>query len=249
MRGRGLLAFTFFVAATLALLVGLGLWQLQRLEWKEGLIAKIGARTKAPPVSLQEAAERARGGEDVSYLRVSAEGSFDHEKERYLYAISDGEVGWHVIAPLETKGGEVVLVDRGFVPEAKKEPASRPEGALEGTVTVIGLARPAESQGLFAPDNEAAANRWFWRDLAAMAASMFPERKVEVVPFYLEAERGEVPGGWPRGGETRLDIRNDHLQYALTWFLMAFCLVVIYVIYLRGRLRRSGEVAGKGPES
>jgi surfeit locus 1 family protein len=238
MRARGLLVFTLFMAATLALLIGLGIWQLQRLEWKEGLIAKIEARTKAPPVSLEEAVKLARGGEDVSYLRVRAEGSFDHGEERYLYAISDGEVGWHVIAPLATPAGEVVLVDRGFVPEARKDPSSRPEGQIVGTVTIIGLARTPERQGLFTPDNEADRNRWFWRDLSAMAASMFPQGKGDVAPFYLEAERGEMPGGWPRGGETRLDIPNDHLQYAITWFLMAVCLAVIYAIYLRTRLRR-----------
>jgi surfeit locus 1 family protein len=210
------------------------------------------ARAKARPVSLAEATARARAGEDVSYLRVSAQGNFDHARERYLYAISGGEAGWHVIAPLTTAAGEVVLVDRGFVPETKKESTSRAEGQIAGDVTVVGLARPTENQGLFTPDNEARANRWFWRDLPAMSASMFPEAKVAVVPFYLEAERAEVPGGWPRGGETKLDIRNDHLQYALTWFLMAFCVAAIYAIWLRGRLRRdqdAGEVAGNGPES
>ena len=104
MRSRGLLLFTAFSAASLALLIGLGVWQLQRLEWKQGLIAQIEARANAEPVTLKEALTRARAGEDVSYLRVRVEGRFDNGKERYLYAVSDGTPGWHVITPLTTAG-------------------------------------------------------------------------------------------------------------------------------------------------
>ena len=234
---RGLLLLTAFSAAALALLIGLGVWQLQRLEWKQGLIAQIEARTHADPVTLKEAVARARAGEDVSYLRVRVDGRFDNGKERYLYALSDGTPGWHVITPLETPEGEAVLVDRGFVPNAFKEPSSRAQGEISDDVAVTGLARNADSQGLFIPDNELAENRWFWRDLGAMSKSMFPAGAPVVAPFILEAERSDIPGGWPLGGQTRLDLPNNHLQYALTWFLLALCIVVIYVIYVRGRLR------------
>lgn len=237
MRSRGLLLFTAFSAASLALLIGLGVWQLQRLEWKQGLIAQIEARAHAEPVTLKEAVTRAKAGEDVSYLRVRVAGRLDNGKERYLYAVFDGTPGWHVITPLETPEGAVVLVDRGFVPNAFKEPSSRAQGEIDGPITVTGLARTPDTQGLFIPDNEPAENRWFWRDLGAMSASMFPAGAPNVAPFILEAERSDIPGGWPLGGQTRLDLPNNHLQYALTWFLLALCLVVIYVIYVRGRLR------------
>lgn len=237
MRSRGLLLFTAFFAASLALLIGLGVWQLQRLEWKQGLIAQIEARAHGEPVTLKEALSRARSGEDVSYLRVRVEGRFDNSKERYLYAVSDGTPGWHVIAPLTTQAGEVALVDRGFVPNEYKEPSSRPQGEIEDDVVVTGLARNPESRGLFIPDNEPEKNRWFWRDLGAMSKSMFPVGAPDIAPFVLEAERSDIPGGWPLGGQTRLDLPNNHLQYALTWFLLALCVVVIYVIYVRGRLR------------
>jgi surfeit locus 1 family protein len=253
MRVRGLLLLTAFAAGALAVLLGLGIWQLQRLQWKEGLIAEIEARTKAEPISLGDAVMLARKGEDVSYLRVRAEGSFDHAKERYFFTSVDGTVGWDVITPLTTPTGEVVLIDRGFVPDALRDPASRKQGEIEGPVTVIGLARPPETQGHFVPDNDAARNRWFWRDLTGMARSMFPSGAPNLAPFFLEAEKSDVPGGWPRGGQTRLDIPNDHLQYAITWFAIAFCLVVIYVLYVRSRWRRGGQgespVAGKGPGS
>jgi surfeit locus 1 family protein len=238
MRARGLLLFTAFAGAALAVLIGLGVWQLQRLQWKEGLIAEIESRTEAPPVSLAQTVALARTGDDVSYLRVRAEGRFDHDKERYFFTSVDGNVGWHVITPLTTPTGESVLVDRGFVPDALRDPATRPQGRIEGTVTVIGLARPSEVQGRFVPDNEVERNRWFWRDLPAMARSIFPAGAPNLAPFFLDAEKSEVPGGWPLGGQTRLDIPNDHLQYAITWFAIAFCLIVIYLIYVRGQWRR-----------
>ncbi len=237
MPARGLILLTVLSTAALAVLIGLGVWQLQRLQWKEGLIAQIEARVKAEPVSLKEAVARALGGEDVSYLRVRVEGKFDNAKERHLFAVSDGTPGWHVIAPLETPDGEAVLVDRGFVPDALKDPAARRQGEIGDAVTVTALARPPEAQGLFVPDNEIEQNRWFWRDHNAMTKSMFGDEAKEVAPFFLEAEKSDVPGGWPRGGETRLDLPNNHLQYAITWFLLALCLVVIYVIYVRGRLK------------
>lgn len=238
MSTRGLVLFTAFAAASLAVLIGLGVWQLQRLQWKEGLIAQIEARTKSPPISLEEAVAIARKGDDVSYLRVRVDGRFDHGKERYLYAFTDDDVGWHVITPLTTSKGEVLLVDRGFVPDAVKDPASRAQGQLTDIVTVTGLARPSESQGPFVPNNEPEHNRWFWRDLGAMARSMFPGGAPELAPFFVDAERSDVPGGWPSGGQTRLDLPNNHLQYALTWFALALCLIVIYVLYVRSRWRR-----------
>jgi len=246
---RHLVLFTTYTAAGLALLIGLGVWQLQRLQWKEGLIAQIEARVHAPPVTLEEAVAKARAGKDISYLRVTAEGRFDHGKERYLYAVTDEGVGWHVITPLTTPDGEVVLIDRGVVPDAFRDPAVRPQGEIGGTVTVTGLARQSESQGRFTPDNEPEQNRWFWRDLGALTRSMFPGSEPEVAPFIIEAERGDVPGGWPRGGATRLDIPNNHLQYAITWFLLAFCLLIIYVVYVRSRMRPPATpVAGHGSD-
>lgn len=237
MFSRSLLLLTVLSVAAFAVLIGLGVWQLQRLHWKEGLIAEIAMRTKAEPVSLKEAVTRARAGEDMSYVRVRVDGRFDNGKERYLFAVSDGTPGWHVITPLTTPEGEVVLIDRGFLPDAFRDPVSRPQGELTDAVTVTGLARPPETQGLFIPDNDVEQNRWFWRDLFAMAKSMFGggAGTKGVAPFFLEAERSDIPGGWPLGGQTRLDLPNNHLQYAITWFALALCLVVIYVIYVRSR--------------
>jgi surfeit locus 1 family protein len=246
MKQKVLLGFTALMLAGLAVLIGLGVWQLQRLAWKEGLIARIESRTKGDPIALKKVIAMSREGRDPSYYRVRVEGRFHHAKERYLYTVSsDGKVGWDVITPLETADGDVVLVDRGFVPDELKDPASRPSGQVESVVAVMGIVRSPETQGLFTPDNEAAANRWFWRDLPAMARSAFPDGTVQVAPFFLEAEQTDIPGGWPQGGQTRLEIPNNHLQYAVTWFLLAACLLVIYGVYVRGVYREtSPPVAG-----
>jgi surfeit locus 1 family protein len=238
MQRRSLVQLTALMLAALGVLLGLGIWQLQRLHWKQGVIAQIEARTKGAPITLEEAEALAREGRDPSYYRVSVEGRFHHSKERYLYAVSDGRVGWHVITPLETADGEMVLVDRGFVPAELRDPSSRTPGQVENVVTVTGIVRAPERPGLFTPDNEPAANRWFWRDLHAMARSMFQQRLIEVAPFFLEAEASPVPGGWPEGGQTRLDIPNNHLQYAITWFLLAAALLIVYGLYVRSLRRR-----------
>ncbi|HBH40502.1 MAG TPA: SURF1 family protein, partial [Rhizobiales bacterium] len=164
MRTKGLLGFTALALAALAVLIGLGVWQLERLQWKEGLIAEIEARSTGAPITIAEALAIARQGRDPDYYRVRVEGRFHHDKERYLFAqsLADGTPGWHVITPLETTGGDMVLVDRGFVPDVLKEASSRASGQVEGVVTVTGIVRSPEIQGSFVPDNEPEANRWFW---------------------------------------------------------------------------------------
>lgn len=242
MQQRSVFGLTIAMLAALAVLIGLGLWQLNRLEWKQGLIAQIEARTKAEPIALEEVEKPAVEGRDPSYYRVEVEGRFHHAKEHYLYAVSEGRVGWHVITPLQTAAGEMVLIDRGFVPDELKDPSSRPSGQVESVTTVTGIVRGSDQQGLFTPDNEPKANRWFWRDLRAMSRSMFPEGTIEVAPFFVEADKTQVPGGWPEGGQTRLDIPNNHLQYAITWFLLAAGLLVVYVLLLRSQGRRQSSL-------
>ena len=236
MQTKSLVGLTALMLAAFAVLIGLGVWQLKRLHWKEGLIAEIETRTKGEPIGLDQAIAIAREGRDPSYYRVKVEGRFDHTKELYLYAVSEGRAGWHVITPLKTEDGEVVLIDRGFVPDELRNPASRAEGELDGVLAVTGIVRVPEVQGSFTPDNEVGANRWFWRDLPEMARSI---GAAEVAPFYLEAQKSDVPGGWPEGGQTRLELPNNHLQYAITWFLLAACLLVVYGLYVRSLYRPS----------
>ena len=125
-----------------------------------------------------------------------------------------------MLTPLREPGGRVVFVNRGFIPAELKDPAKRRAGQIAGTVRVQGLLRlpPAEKPAWFLPDNRADLNYWFWVDLPAMAAA---DKLDRVAPFYIDADATPNPGGWPKGGVTRLTLPNDHLQYAITWFSLA----------------------------
>ena len=137
-----------------------------------------------------------------------------------------------MLTPLREPGGRIVFVNRGFIPAELKDPAKRSAGQISGTVRVAGLLRlpPAEKPAWFLPDNRADLNYWFWIDLPAMAAADELDR---VAPFYIDADATPNPGGWPKGGITRLELRNDHLQYAITWFSLAVALIVVYVLFHR----------------
>jgi surfeit locus 1 family protein len=233
------LAVPFLMALFgVTLMIGLGVWQLERREWKLALIQKLDARIHAEPVSLVRAQELWRQTGDIDYTRVHLSGRFLHNEERYLYTVTDKGQGWSVITPLVTAWGEVVLVNRGFVPDTLRDPATRKEGALPGTVELNGLARASERKTWFTPDHNPAANRWFSRDVPGLIASLGPEESAHAAPFLVEAEAGTpVPGGWPEGGVTRLSLPNSHLQYAVTWFSLAAAFAVIFALYVRNLLR------------
>jgi surfeit locus 1 family protein len=227
-RFRPRLAPTLFTIPVVAVLVTLGVWQLQRLEWKSRLIAERATAVAAAPVSPPRTLAEARA---LEFHRVTVEGVFLHDKEILRNAIAaKGEAGFDVLTPLREEGGRIVFVNRGFVPTELKDRATRPTGQLAGTVRVSGLLRvpPQEKPGWFIPDNRPDRNAWFWIDLPAMAAA---DGLANVAPFYIDADAEPNPGGWPKGGVTPLALPNDHLQYAITWFSLAAALVVIYLVY------------------
>jgi surfeit locus 1 family protein len=240
-RPAGLIAPTLFAVAGLAVLIGLGTWQLERKQWKEGLLAKIAARIAADPIPLADAERRWLLTGDVEYLHASATGRFHHDKERYLYAPAPAGLAWHVYTPLEFAPGRIVWVNRGAVPDAAKAPERRPQGQVAGEVEVRGLIRAPARRGLFSPDNDAAHNLWYWPDTAAMTATAFRSPLVgDFLPLVLEADaRPEPPGGLPRGGTTRLALPNNHLHYALTWYGLALTLIGVYLAFAVARVRLS----------
>jgi len=221
----------------LAVLISLGDWQLDRREWKLNLIERIESRADGETVSLSFAKDAWADDRDVEYYRVLLVGEFLHEHERHLYTIVDGRAGWRIITPLEARSGDVVLVDRGFVPETFKTPSSRPEGQIEGPVERVGLARAPGEPNQFTPDNRPQANRWFWRDIDGMAASLPGALTERTLPFMVEAEKVTVPGDWPQSGVTRLSLPNRHLEYALTWFGLAAALLTVFAVYAWRRLQ------------
>ena len=213
----------------LALMLGLGTWQVQRLSWKEAMIAERQGRSAAPPIALPgDIAEPAA----LAFRPVRVTGRFLHDREFYLANRTyKREVGLHVVTPIVLDDGRTLLVDRGWVPMDRRNPAARPDGQLEGTVTLEGLVRTGGWKGsaLFRPDNEPAKNVWLWFDLPAMAAAA--GLAAPVTALYLEAGPAENPGGLPKGGRTPIHLRNDHLQYAITWYALAVVLLAIYVIF------------------
>jgi surfeit locus 1 family protein len=227
---RPRLAPTLFTIPVLLMCVALGVWQLQRLEWKRGLIAERDTAAAASPVPVPRSLAEARA---LEFHPVTDDGVFLHDKEIYLNAIGPrGDAGFHVLTPLRQADSRIVFVNRGFVPVERRDPATRAAGQSTGPVHINGLLRlaPGKRPGWFLPDNRPELNYWFWIDLSAMAAAdrLSP---AEVAPFYIDADPTPNRGGWPQGGATPLDLPNIHLQYAITWFSLAAALVVIYVVY------------------
>lgn len=244
-RQSGLIWPTLLAAAGLAVLVGLGTWQLQRKQWKEALIAKMAARIQAPPTPIARVEDTSRSGADVEYTHVAAKGRFHHDKERYLYAPAATGLGWHVYTPLEYAPSRVVWVNRGFVPDARKAADKRSAGQVMGDeVEVVGIARAPTVRTTFTPDNDVAHNLWHWPDLPAMTASAFSRAASATALFSIDADRSpEPPGGLPQGGVTRLDLPNRHLEYALTWYGLALTLIGVYLAFAIGRLRGAPQHA------
>jgi len=235
---RDIILLSVLTAAAFTVLVALGTWQLQRLEWKQGLIAQLDERIHAEPVSLSQAVSGLEAGQDVRFLRVQAKGEFLHGKERHLYTVEGGKVGWRVITPLELSSGGIVLVDRGIVPEHLKEAGSRPQTTPEGWALVTGIVRLPGEKGYFTPENSPGTNTWYWRDLDAMAASVLSKDQVgRLVPFFIQQEMMPSMTGGPKAGYSNLELPNRHLEYAFTWFSLAGVLLVVFAIYLRSRLR------------
>jgi surfeit locus 1 family protein len=221
---------TLFTAPAVLLLLALGFWQVERLFWKQDLIAQRQVAIAAAPVAAPRGWEEARG---MEFRHVTDEGAFLNDKEIYLGATSEaGRQGYQVLTPFLESGGRIVFVNRGFIPAELKDPAKRAAGQIAGTVRVQGLLRlpPAEKPAWFLPDNRPDLNYWFWVDLPAMSAA---DRLDRVAPFFIDADAAPTPGGWPKGGVTRLALPNDHLQYAITWFSLAVALIVIYVLFHR----------------
>lgn len=222
------------------LLVSLGLWQLQRLAWKEDLVAKIDGRIHAAPAPLPPEAEWTRLDPDAyEYRRVSVTGVFEHDKEALIFRASGpnqglSQPGFVVLTPLRLASGAHVLVLRGFVPENLRDPATRAAGQIAGETTITGLMRAPEPRNPFTPADDPAKGLWFTRDPAAIAAHFKLDRPA---PFSIDADDSPVPGGWPRGGVTIVSIRNDHLSYALTWFGLAGALAAVAAAVLWRRRR------------
>jgi surfeit locus 1 family protein len=219
----------------LIILIGLGFWQLERREEKRALLADISHRMIAPAESIEALLINEA---DAPFRHATAQGTFVNTQEAYVFSPRTDETGVHlgykVIAPMRLTGTAVVLVDRGWVPEEKRTPATRLRGQIEAPISVRGLLKPAASPGMFTPEPNLVEHIWYVHDIAAIAAAYGLK---PATLLYLEAST-PVPSGPVPISQTP-EIANNHLLYTLTWFSLAIVLAVIYFVFhhSRGRLR------------
>ena len=230
---RPLPALTVVCTMLFAALLALGVWQLQRLQWKLGLIAQVNRNMTSTPITLDQAL--AMGG-GAQYRRVRLDGRFENTREAYVFGTGvQGAPVFHVIVPFKTPDGRTLLVDRGIVPRDLRDPATRKRGLIEGRTTVAGVWRTPDPPGAFTPPPDMSKRIWYSRNAGGIASA---DREVLAADVVIEADATPNPGGWPKGGQTEVNFRNEHLQYAITWFLMAAGLLGVYLAYhlSQGRL-------------
>jgi len=232
-RFRPFIGLTAATAVLFAVLVGLGVWQLDRLQWKLALIASVESNIQAPPLSLDDALAL---GPKAEYRRVKLFGRYENTMEAYVFGTdADGGAAYHVLVPFQTGRG-FVMVDRGIVPPERRNPQSRRRGQVGGLAHIVGVWRLPDRPGYFTPQPDPGHRVWYVRDVRAIAAS---ESVKLVSPAVVEADAAPNRGGWPKGGQTQVTFRNEHLQYAITWFALAAVLLGVYFAYHRSKGRLS----------
>ena len=200
------------------LFTALGIWQVERLAWKLDLIARVDQRIHAPPVAVPAPSQwLTLDPQKYEYRHVAAAGKFRHDQETLVDALTERGAGFWVLTPLVTNA-RTILVNRGFVPSDRADCRTRVAGNIDGPVTIIGLLRQSEPRGRALRRNNPAANRWYSRDVAAIAKA---RGLGAVAPFFIDADAAVNPGELPIGGLTVVNFRNAHLVYALTWFALA----------------------------
>lgn len=224
----------------LIILIQLGNWQMHRKEWKAELKALVNERIKADPIAFNELKEKAAQGEDIRFQPVRVSGVFDHQNERHYFLPLGSKIGWHIITPMKTADGDVVLIDRGFVPDELKDQKTRIAGLPAGEVTIVGLARDAEVPNYFTPSNDVEHNKWYWRDIAGLYKSLAAGNEAGLVPalnFMIDERRVGSEGEWPMPGVTVVKFQDKHLGYALTWYGLALTLIGVFSAFAYSRLR------------
>ncbi|MDL2400254.1 SURF1 family protein [Rhizobium mayense] len=223
-----------------AALIALGTWQVKRLSWKLDLIARVDARVHAPPSPAPGPAEwPSIDAAGYEYKHVRATGTFLNDKETQVYASTELGPGYWVLTPLRAGDGTIVVINRGFVPTDKRNPSTRPAGQLASETTVTGLLRINEPKGTLLRSNVPAQERWYSRDVTAIAEARGLQN---VAPYFIDADDAKNPGDLPVGGLTQIVFPNNHLVYAITWYglaVMTFGLAAYLVCFERRRAKAS----------
>ncbi len=249
-RARTIAGLGVFSAVIVSLLIGLGVWQLQRRVEKHALIARLDARLAAAPVPLPAAAEWATltPAQD-EFRRVTFVAIYDGRPEAHVYGSGSGiradvaGPGVWVFAPARVAGAGVVVVNRGFVPEGQLDRISPPPA---GPVTLTGYLRFTEKPGWWTPQAESAKRLWFLRDPAAMARAL---DWGPIAPFYIDLETPAPANGVPKPGPLAVHLKDDHMQYAITWFGLAAAVALGFAAWLvRALAEAKASPPAQGPE-
>ncbi len=247
---RPSLWLTVLSLTALVLLVALGIWQIERRAWKLALIDRVEQRVHAPAQPIPSSASwPAVNAANDEYRHVSLKGRFLHDRETLVQAVTEEGPGFWVLTPLQRDDGTQVLINRGFVPSERREASTRPDGNPDGRVEITGLLRISEPKGGFLRNNVPQHNRWYSRDVAAIATARGLH---DVAPFFVDADAGSQSAGGPIGGLTVVRFPNNHLIYALTWFALAFMLAGrLFVQFGGGLFRRERFVheSDGGPDA
>jgi len=230
-------------ALVFAVLAALGTWQLERRAWKLDLIERVSTRVHAPPVAAPGPGEWPLvTAADYEYRHVRVLGVFRNDRETQVAASTELGPGYWVLTPLQLPDGTLVLVNRGFVPTDRRDPATRTAGEIAGEATVTGLLRITEPGGTLLRSNDPSSDRWYSRDVAAIAAA---RGLTNVAPYFIDADAtsnstSNAPAS-PVGGLTVITFHNNHLVYAITWYGLALMLAgwTTHVIRQEWRTRRA----------
>ena len=245
-------ALLLLAALVCAGLLMLGAWQIQRLGWKQALVERLDQRLQAGPVAAPgPAGWPAISRERDEYRRVQVRGHFDHQRETLVRASTVLGSGYWVLTPLRTQDGFWLLVNRGFVPTEQRprvggRPVS-PDQGPQGEQVLEGLLRLSEPGGSFLQRNDAGSGWWYSRDVQAIAASTGlasgTDQPGPVAPYFIDVVATPGAGNWPRAGLTVLNFSNNHLVYALTWFVLALMAAgaAVYLWHSERQLRRGSR--------
>lgn len=222
----------------LAILLSLGVWQLQRLQWKEALLAQLAEKAEAHPIDLAAAEGLRAQGQDLEFTKVRFRAAFKHDALKKMISTYQGAQGWTIITPAITADGYAVMIDRGRLPGQRLEHFDQPEGEQELT----GVIRThSKGRGYFDPDNDPKDNYWYWWDIPAMFAASGLPPGLKLFPFEVQLLPGTVKVEFPEPPAPKADLSNNHMGYAITWFGFAAALLVMALFYIRSLKRHRND--------
>jgi cytochrome oxidase assembly protein ShyY1 len=243
-RPRGVIGLGIVTALMLALLLGLGFWQLQRRVEKHALIAALTERLATSPGALPSMAQwNALTPADDEFRRVSFSATFESRPDAMVYSSGSavrsdvsGPGTWAFL-PVRLPGGGIVVVNAGFVQNTMQDRAQQDRAVSRlitgAPVTLTGYLRFPDSAGLLTPQENLGKRLWFTRDTSAMAQKLGWNQRGQVAPFYVDLESPEPDSGVPKPGPLTVHLKDDHMQYAITWFALAGAVVIAFGVWLR----------------